>query len=169
MTRPASKPDLLVEFQDEYAALEQFIATLSPEEMLQPIPASGWSAKDYLAHLYEWQQMFFQWYEAGKRGETPTTPAPGYKWNQLPALNQAIYERYRDVPLETIQPDFRASHARALALAESLSEADLFTPGLYPWMRDGILAGYLSANGANHYRWALKDLKKALRPGRKKG
>jgi hypothetical protein len=168
MTRPASKHDLLAEFQDEYSALEQFLATLTSAEMLQPILATGWSPKDYLAHLYEWQQMFFTWYEGGLRGENPPTPAPGYKWGQLPALNQAIYERYRDLPLEDVLAKFRANHARTMALTESLSEADLFTPGLYPWMRSGILAGYLSANGGNHYLWARTDLQKALRPGRKK-
>lgn len=168
MPRPTNKPDLLAEALAEYSALEQFLLTLTPEQMIQPLTSGGWSPKDYLAHLYEWQEMFFTWYEGGLRGENPPTPAPGYKWSQLPALNQAIYERFRDLPLEDVLAKFRANHARTVALAESLSESDLFTPGLYPWMRANILSAYISANTGSHYRWALTDLKKALRPGKKK-
>ena len=42
--------------------------------------------------------------------KNPQTPAAGYKWFQLPALNQQIYERYRDRPLEEILAKACASH-----------------------------------------------------------
>lgn len=168
MPRPTTKPQLLAEAQAEFDALELFLAALSPDEMTQPTPTGNWSPKDYLAHLYEWQQMFFAWYESGLRGENPAVPAAGYKWNQLPALNQAIFERYHDLPLDEVRDKFRSSHARTLALIESLPETDLFTRGLYPWMNDNYLSAYISANTGSHYRWALTDLRKALRPASKK-
>jgi len=169
MPRPTTKPQLLAEAQAEFDALELFLATLTSDEMRQPTPAGEWAPKDYLTHLYEWQQMFFTWYESGLRGENPAVPAPGYKWNQLPALNQAIYERHRDLPLEEVLDKFRSSHAHTLALIESLPETDLFTRGLYPWMNENHLSAYISANTGSHYRWALTDLRKALRPTQKKG
>ena len=152
MPRPTTKPQLLAEAQAEFDALERFLAALSPDEMLRPLPSGEWVPKDYLAHLYEWQQMFFTWYESGLRGENPAIPAPGYKWNQLPALNQAIFERYHDLPLEEALDKFRSSHARTLALIESLPEADLFTRGLYPWMNENHLSEYISDNNVSHYR-----------------
>jgi hypothetical protein len=63
--------------------------------------------------------MFFHWYEAGRRGETPHTPAEGFKWSQLPALNQQIYEQYKNWPLEKVFEAFRASHRRAVELIQS--------------------------------------------------
>jgi hypothetical protein len=163
MPRPHTKSQLLSECQKEYAALQKALAALTPEQMVQAdagYRSGAWSAKDVLAHLYEWQQMFFRWYEAGLRGETPAVPAAGYKWNQLPALNQAIYEGYRDMPLDEVMSAFEASHAQTLALIESLSEEALTTPGLYAWMNQNSLIAYLAANGSSHYVWARKELSK---------
>jgi len=99
MPRPQTKAQLLTESQQEYDALEKFLAALTPEQMIQPGALGEWSPKDVLVHLYEWQQMLFRWYEAGQRGETPPIPAEGFKWSQLPALNQQIYEQYKNWPL----------------------------------------------------------------------
>jgi uncharacterized protein (TIGR03083 family) len=162
MPRPHTKTQLLSESQKEYAALQKSLAALTPEQMVQANALGEWTAKDVIAHLYEWQQMFFRWYEAGLRGETPAVPAEGYKWNQLPALNQAIYERYRDMPLEDVLKAFEASHAKTLALVESLSDETLTTPGLYPWMNQNSLIAYLAANGSSHYVWARTEMRKGL-------
>jgi hypothetical protein len=70
--------------------------------MEEPGIVGEWSVKDVLAHLYEWEQMVLRWLAAGKRGETPEVPAEGYKWNQLPALNEEIWLKYKDLPLDEI-------------------------------------------------------------------
>ncbi|MBN1429834.1 MAG: ClbS/DfsB family four-helix bundle protein [Anaerolineae bacterium] len=163
MPRPTNKPQLLEESQKEFEALEKFLLPLTPDQFIQPGTLGEWSVKDVLAHLYEWQQMFFRWYEAGLRGETPAVPAEGYKWNQLPALNQAIYERYRDHALDDVLNSLRASHQKTVALIDVLSENDLFASGLYPWMKQNYLAAYLTANTGSHYRWARTEMRKGLR------
>lgn len=164
MPKPTTKPHLLAESQAEYGALERLLTPLSPEQMLQPGAIGDWSVKDVLAHLYEWQQMFFGWYEAGLRGETPALPGRGYKWNQLPALNQEIYTAYHGAALKDVLAKFRASHERTLALVESLPEADLFTPGRFAWSGKHSLATFISANTASHYRWARTAIRKKLKP-----
>ncbi|MFZ6027418.1 MAG: ClbS/DfsB family four-helix bundle protein [Chloroflexota bacterium] len=163
MPRPHTKSQLIAEAQKEAQALQQLLSDLNPVQMEQAGESGEWSVKDVLAHLYEWQQMFFRWYEAGLRGETPAVPAEGYKWNQLPALNQAIYERYRHRPLDEIVHAFWDSHTRTLALIESLSEETLVTPGLYPWMNKNALIAYLASNTGSHYHWARAEMRKALK------
>jgi hypothetical protein len=54
--------------------------------------------------------MMLGWYNTGVRGETPVLPALGYKWNQLAALNQAIYEQHCDQPLSEVLEAFRTSY-----------------------------------------------------------
>lgn len=135
--------------------------------MTLPGIMGNWSAKDVLAHLYEWQQMFLRWYEASLGGETPAVPAEGYKWSQIPALNQKIYETYRERPLAEVLADFRASHARTLALVETLSDETLTTPGLYPWMNKNALVAYLAANTSSHYAWARSGVRKGLKAAQK--
>ena len=163
MSRPINKAQLVTQATQTYEALEKLLAGLSPEQMTVPGVLGEWSAKDVLGHLYAWQQMFFRWYEAGLRGENPAVPAESYKWSQIPALNQKIYEIYRDSPLAEIWVNFRVSHAKTLALIESLSDEALTTPGLYPWMNQNSLIGYLAANTSSHYTWAYTGLRKGLR------
>lgn len=162
MSRPLNKTQLLESIQKQYAALEKFLAPLTAEQTTFAPTPGAWAVKDILAHLYEWQQMFFRWYEAGLRDEMPEVPAPGYKWNQLPALNQAIYEKYRDLTPEKALALLRESHQKTIEFIENLPEADLATPGLYKWMNNNTLMAYLNANTAAHYVWALKDVKKTL-------
>jgi hypothetical protein len=43
---------------------------------------------------------------AGRRNKVPQLPAPGFKWNQTPALNQQIFEQYRDWSLNDVLAKF---------------------------------------------------------------
>ena len=160
MPRPTNKNQLVAESQKEYAALEQFLAPLTPAQMVQPGASGEWSVKDVLAHLLAWQQMFMGWYAAGLRGENPATPAEGYKWSQLPALNQMIYEKHRKRTLEDILSQLAASHQKVTKLAQSLSEEELFTPGRYLWARTNALASYFASITSSHYRWARTEIRK---------
>jgi len=164
MSRPLNKTQLLAAIQKEYNALDKLISTLTPEQMAFTTVPGVWAIKDIVAHLYEWQQMVFTWYETGLRGETPAIPAPGYKWNQLPALNQHIYEKHCALVPEKALELFHQSHQKTVQLIETLSDADLTTPGLYKWMNQNSLMSYLNSATAAHYVWALKEIKKILKP-----
>jgi hypothetical protein len=163
MSRPLNKTQLLASIEKEYAALEKLIASLTDEQLAHAPALGAWAVKDILAHLYEWQQMFFKWYESGLRGENPAVPALGYKWSQLPALNQAIYQKYQPLTPGEALTLFRESHHLTLQFIEKLPDSDLSAPGLYKWMNQNTLMAYLNANTAAHYVWALKDAKKALK------
>jgi hypothetical protein len=163
MPRPTNKAQLIEDSWGEYEALEGFLAALTSEQMTQPGILDEWSVKDVLAHLYEWQQMFFRWYEAGLRGEIPAVPAEGYKWSQTPALNEKIYEQYRARPLPEVLELFRASHQETIKLIESLPESDLFTAGLYAWMNQNNLSAYLKSTAGSHYRWARKEMRNGMK------
>lgn len=163
MPRAQSKPQLLSESQKERGALEEFLATLIPEQMTQPGLLGEWSAKDVLAHLYEWEQMVLGWLAASQRGESPHVPAEGYKWSQLPALNETIREKHSGRSLDEILALFRDSYQQITQTIENLSEETLFTPGLYPWMNKNTLGAYFVSCTSSHYRWARKEIKKGLK------
>ncbi len=163
MPRPVSKSQLIEAAEKEYTALEKLLAPLNADQMTCSPAPGEWSIKDVIAHLYEWQQMFFRWYAAGLRGEIPAVPAEGYKWSQLPALNHHIYETYRGLPLEDALRLFRGSHRQTIALIESLTEADLFMRGKYPWMNQNQLSAYFHANTGAHYLWARGEIRKRLK------
>ena len=168
--RITSKSQLLEAIQVERAKLEKKIAGLSPQELVYPACMDTWSVKDILAHLVDWEQRCLGWYEAGKRGEIPATPEQGYKWSQLPALNQKYYELHKDQPLEEVKAQFQASFQQIKALVEAMPEAELLTPGYYAWTGEHALLGYFKANTSSHYHWAAAEIRPArLREAMEKG
>jgi uncharacterized protein (TIGR03083 family) len=163
MPRSHTKSQILAESRKEHEALEKFLSALSPEQMTEPGMLGEWSVKDVLAHLYEWEQMVLGWLVASQRGESPHVPAEGYKWNQLPALNEMIREKHSHQPLDKMMEMYRNSYEQVMATIEKLSEEDLLTPGLYPWMNKNTLAAYFVSCTSSHYRWARTGMKKGLR------
>ena len=77
MGKRLRKQELLSEIRRERRLLDDALALLSVRQMTKAgVTRGGWSVKDVLAHLVEWQQMNLDWYAAGLRGETPAIPAP---------------------------------------------------------------------------------------------
>jgi hypothetical protein len=163
MPRPTSKTDLLQAIEKERGALEAQLEILIPEQMTVPGIVGEWSVKDVLAHLIEWEQMVLGWHAAGLRGETPELPAPGFKWNQTPALNQHIYEKHRDRHLDDVLAQFQASHKEILGVIQNLSNDELFTAGRFAWTKKNTLGTYFVSATSSHYLWARKEIRKGLR------
>lgn len=154
MPRPTSKPDLLMAIERERGKLDAVLETVAPERRVAPGVVGEWSVKDVLAHLLEWEQMALGWYRTGLRGEVPAVPAPGYKWNQLPQLNRAIFEKHRDRPLDEVLAAFRASRQEILGVIEALSDEDLFTAGRFAWTQRNTLGTYFVSATSSHDLWA---------------
>ena len=163
MPRSFTKVQLLEDARRERAALEKLLEKLTPAEMVHSAGPGEWSAKDVLAHLIEWEQMVLGWIETGLSGKTPAMPAEGYKWNQLPALNQQIYEKHRDRPLAEILEQFQRSFQQSMTAIEGFSEEILFTRGYYPWSGNNALAAYFNSCTASHDLWARKEIQKSLK------
>jgi hypothetical protein len=125
------------------------------------VTRGGWSVKDILAHLVEWQQMNIRWYEAGLRGETPELPAPGVSWREIPRLNAMIYRKHRRRSLRSILDDYRTSHQQIVAMVTPLQDRDLVTPGRFAWTGPSwTLSDYVRANTAAHYLWARTRIRR---------
>lgn len=163
MPRPTSKDQLIHEVLKEHAALENFLASLTPEEMTLPDVVGPWSVKDVLAHLTAWEQMCLSWYQAGKQGAMPKTPAEGYSWRQIPELNHYLYEAHRDDPLEVVLHQFDASYEQILAAIRGMTNAELYTPGVYAWTNTTTLGSYMTSATCSHYAWAHKEIRKGLK------
>ena len=162
MPHPKSKTELLAATTAQRDALAAMLAGLSRDQMLWP-GEYGWSAKDHVAHLAEWERLLLGWYDAGRRGESPAVPAEGFTWATMDALNQRIFEQYRDAPLEWVVADWQATSGRLLALAQAVPEAELFGPGRFAWTGRGTLASFVFECGANHYRWSAGQIKRGLK------
>ena len=156
MGRRLRKKALLSEIDRERTALDEVLGGLTPRQMTKPgVTRGGWSVKDILAHLVEWQRMNLGWYSAGLRGERPAMPAPGYTLRELPRLNQMIYRKHHRRSLRAVLEDSQRYHARMVKLVRHLSDQELVTLGRYSWTGPSwTLSDYLRASTAAHYLWA---------------
>jgi hypothetical protein len=130
--------------------------------MTVPGIVGEWSVKDVLAHLIEWEQMVLSWYAAGLRGEIPELPAPGFKWNQTPALNHKIFEKYKDRSLSEVQAQFETSHREIFGVIQGLSNEALFTASQSAWTKKNTLGTYFVSATSSHYLWARKEIRKGM-------
>jgi hypothetical protein len=163
MSRATTKQQLIEDAQTERAALETYLAALTPEQMTQLKVVGEWTIKDMLGHLIEWEQMVIKWYEAGVKGKVPAVPSEEYNWGQLPQLNHAIYLKHRDRSLADIQKEFKSSHKKIMKVIESIPEKELFTRGQYTWTRNNLLAAYFNSATTAHYRWARTEIRKKVK------
>ena len=164
MGRRLRKAPLLEEIERERRALDETLALLPARRMTSAgVTRGGWSVKDVLGHLVEWQQMNLDWYAAGLRGEKPAMPAPGFTLRELPRLNEMIYRKHHRRSLQAVMRDYRSYHDRVVALIEALSDHDLVTLNRFSWTGPSwTLSDYLRASTAAHYLWARTRIRRWL-------
>ncbi|MBL8101971.1 MAG: ClbS/DfsB family four-helix bundle protein [Anaerolineales bacterium] len=163
MPKPTTKTQIIEAAQTERAALEEFLATLTPEQMSQPNVIGKWAVKDVLSHLFEWEGMVMKWYTEGKKGKVPAVPSEKYNWGKLPQLNQAIFLKHKDKPLVEIMKTFKASYKKIMKEIEDIPEKELFTRKVYKWANNNPLAAYFVSATSSHYRWARTTIRKAIK------
>ena len=171
MGKRLRKKELLSEIHRERTALDDAIALVSVRQMSEAgVTRGGWSVKDILAHLVEWQQMNLNWYAAGLRGEKPAMPAPGFTLRELPRLNRMIYRKHHRRSLQAVLRDYRSYHKRVVELIESLPDPDLITLRRFSWTGPSwTLSDYLRASTAAHYLWARTRIRRWLRSKNRRG
>ena len=162
MGRRLRKQELLNEIRLERAALDDALAPLTPRHMtMAGVTRGGWSFKDVLAYLVEWQLMNLNWYAAGLRWEKPAMPAPGFTLRELPRLNEMIYRKHHRRSLQAVLRDYRSCHEQVVALIEALPDTDLVTLGRFCWTGPSwTLSDYLRASTAAHYLWARTRIRR---------
>ncbi len=163
MPKPTTKDQLLKEIYDERAKLEALLAAIPPEIFASRKVQGEWTAKDVVSHLIAWEQMVILWVNSGYEGKTIPIPAEGFKWSDLPALNDKIFKEHKDEPAEDVLMKFQQSYQQTLGLLNSISAQDLFTPGLHKWQNKNMLAAYFKSCMSSHYLWARKEITKGLK------
>ncbi len=152
------KAELLSAIRAERAALEETLAGLSAQRMIQTGSDGAWSVKDTLAHIVAWETWMIRWTGQLLRGETPHDPMPAETEDDVDRMNGENYERNRERTLDDIRMDFRRSYGEALALAESLSEAMLQEEHPDTWPHGPLWCG-VAANTCWHYREHLDTIR----------
>lgn len=163
MPKPTTREELLRAIMDERDKLEALLADIPRDVMLEKKVLGEWTTKDVLSHLVAWEQMVILWVKSGYEGRNVPVPAEGYKWSDLPGLNEKIYREHKDEPLADVLDKFQQSFHQILDLLKSLPETNLFTPGLHRWQNKNMLAAYFKSCTSSHYLWARKEINKGFK------
>ncbi len=150
-----NKADLLSGMRAGHARLEKLFDGLSQEQMLAPRLHGGWSGKDLLAHLGFWEQRMAAYCQMLLNGETPLDTVGQFAVDEI---NAAAFAEHRDQSLDEVRRFERQSFQQLLAEAEHVSEADLFDPQRFAWLKGAALAAWIEGNSYGHYDEHQADL-----------
>ena len=169
MSKPTSKSDLISAATTNYEEMKKFISSLTEKELSTPFEfddkkkEAHWkrdkNLRDVLIHLYEWHQLLLNWVLSNQKGENkPFLPKP-YNWKTYGELNCFFGKKHQNTSLEEAKKLLEISHREVMKLAESFTDEELFSQGIYKWTGNSTLGSYFAANTSSHYNWAVKKLK----------
>lgn len=125
-----------------------------------------WSVKDLLSVRAWWSERVVDWIEAGRRGETPVTPAKGYRWNETPRLNADVVRACRRDSYHIVRGRLERAFERVMLTIDSLDDRELLTSGFYQWAGKYPLSRWISMNTARQYTTARTFIRRALKEHR---
>lgn len=171
MARPTTKKDLLEKAKQDYENLFTMISELTETELTTPFDftqdekkkEAHWkrdqNLRDILIHVYEWHQLLLKWVEKNQNEEkTSFIPLP-YNWKSYGEMNVEFWKKHQNTSLEVALALVKTSHEDVLQLAESFTNDELFSKGMFPWVGGSTLGSYFVSVTASHYDWAIKKLK----------
>ncbi len=171
MGRATTKSDMIAAAISNYEKLNILISELTEKELSTLFDFTAddkkkeahWNRdnnlRDVLIHLYEWHQLLLNWVGRNQKGEdTPFIPEP-YNWKTYGDMNVWLWKKHQDTPLEEAEEMLNKSHKEILHLAETFSNEELFSKGVYKWAGGTTLGSYFVSVTASHYDWAMKKLK----------
>lgn len=169
MGRPATKPDFMLAAAEGYRELKELTASLTEKELSTPFAfddskkEAHWkrdkNLRDILIHLYEWHQLLIQWIAANRQGENrPFLPKP-YNWKNYGKMNEFFWQKHQNTSLEEAKEMLEKSHQEIMELADTFTNEELFTKGVYSWAGSSSIGSYFVSNTSSHYNWAMKKLK----------
>ena len=125
-----------------------------------------WSVKDLLEVRAWWTERVIDWVEAGKRGETPITPAPGYRWNETPRLNNDVVAENRHRSYRSVRARLERGYRRVVDTIASLDDSELLEAGVFPWAGKYPISRWISINTTRQYLTARTYIRRAIREHR---
>jgi hypothetical protein len=149
---PKDKADLLARIQREWAALMQTIEALTAEQMTIP-GTGGWSVKDNLAHLADWEQFMLRCHLQGEPAheklQIDKTTFEGLDEN---GENAVLYERNKDRSAADVFDGLKRSHEQIQAALERIPFADLMKPHYADDPEQRPLMSLVIGNTYDHYQ-----------------
>ncbi len=171
MARPTTKTDLINAGNDKYQKLIDLINSISEKDregLFEFVTGNEKEAhwkrdkniRDVLIHLHEWHNLLLNWVDSNQAGIEKQFLIDGYNWRTYGAMNVAFWEKHQGTSFEYSLKLLEDSHLKVMTLAETFSNDDLFSKGVYTWVGGSTLGSYFVSATSSHYDWAIKKIRK---------
>jgi hypothetical protein len=126
-----------------------------PEDALARADETGWTIRDYLAHLSAWERSLIGLLEGRSRVAAMGLDDTGDD-HDTDALNAQVLERGRRQSAAETLTEFAETHRRLTTLLLGLSDEDLLRPYSHyqpddPTPNDQPVVGWIIGNTLGHY------------------
>ena len=169
MPRAATKAELLTAAAAQWVKMWALIDSVPDVETVvfdfennPKLKEAHWqrdkNLRDVLIHLYEWHQLLLHWMAANLNGDAKTFLPEPYNWKTYGDMNVAFWEKHQSTLYEDAKTMLYDSHAKVMALIESLSDEQLFEKKHFTWTGTSNVGSYCVSVTASHYDWAMKKL-----------
>jgi hypothetical protein len=129
-----TKTELLQALEDSRQELIEMLEALPEEALTLPVRKDGWTIKDILAHLTNWEgQNVTLLFQAQRGTARPSTAHFGTE--TFDAVNQRWFEASQQRSLDMIWQDWIGVRKQVIRRVGELSEKDLTDPSRFPWMK----------------------------------
>ncbi|MHA2246434.1 MAG: ClbS/DfsB family four-helix bundle protein [Candidatus Hodarchaeales archaeon] len=120
-----TKGELIELLRNKRKELESILDGLSEVQKLKPGAHDEWSIKDIIAHIMVWEQRGLEWIKVIIKGRDPSIPLKGYTWRDFDHLNEEIYQKYKDYPLDNILFESKKSFENLMNTVQSFPDETL--------------------------------------------
>lgn len=171
MARPTSKNDLIKSSNEQYNKLISLLNSLSDEELnlsfsfgLDKEKGAHWkrdkNIHDVLIHLNEWHKLLLNWVLSNQNGDERQFLKEGYNWRTYGIMNEEFTKDNSDSNYEKALSKFIESHEQVMELLNGISNEELFSKNVFPWVGSSTLGSYFVSVTSSHYEWASKKIRK---------
>jgi hypothetical protein len=160
-----TKAELLRDTAESWEELNSLLDQLPEGQATGPQDAEGWTVKDHVIHMTAWERSVVFFLQGKPRHEGLGVEEQLYQTGDDDAINDAVYEQRKDLPLTDVLAQFRNVHSQLLNLMQPLSDADLQKPYRHYLPNepgdgaDRKAFDVIYANAADHFREHLSYIR----------
>jgi len=118
---------------DNRRRFKEFCHSLTPEQLLRPVPGTTWVVRDFAAHLDTLDAALLRWFE-GAASAAPFDAASNEDGTpfDVDAFNDARVAERRDWPLDRIFAEADANRRRIVVALRRLTDEQIERPMHFP-------------------------------------
>jgi hypothetical protein len=124
---PMTRTSLMSAIETSWNNLQDFIQTLTNDELTQAKDATGWTVKDHLIHVAIWENANRAMLEGESKREVLEISPEVWEQDDDP-INAVLQERYQNMSLNDVLQTLQENHDAMLKKLNTMTEEDFKLP-----------------------------------------